>query len=170
MIQKPGRAGYWCDFYAGGRRIQKKLSNDYQAACRILNLLRARADEAEFGRVNNELPVAELKDAYLRYLAQARPRSCRRYEHSLDVALDSLGATQVSHIDTEGILKFRQERLAESASPRTVNHDVTILGAMLNWGVRNRMIGHNPIKGLAPLRHDNPKDGRPLTPDERSGD
>jgi hypothetical protein len=32
--------------------------------------------------------------------------------------------------------------------------------------VKHRFIGFNPIKGLARLRHDHPKEGRPLAADE----
>jgi integrase len=37
---------------------------------------------------------------------------------------------------------------------------------MLEWGVRRKIIGSNPLAGLEPLRHDRPKQGRALTDDE----
>src|SRR5262245_25259716 len=37
---------------------------------------------------------------------------------------------------------------------------------MLRWGVTHKLIGSNPIEGLSPLPHDEPKDGRALSADE----
>ena len=80
--------------------------------------------------------------------------------------LDWLGVHKVRQLDTTRILEYREHRIAGGSSPRTVNHDITILGAMLRWAVKLEIIGSNPLAGLKPLRHDNPKEGRPLTPDE----
>src|SRR5262249_55303175 len=54
----------------------------------------------------------------------------------------------------------------EGLSPRTVNIDVRTLGTMLRWGVKHKLIGSNPLEGLAPLPHDHPKEGRALSNDE----
>jgi integrase len=37
---------------------------------------------------------------------------------------------------------------------------------MLRWAVERAINGSNPLAGIKPLRHDNPKEGRSLTPDE----
>ena len=56
---------------------------------------------------------------------------------------------------------------ARTVSPRTVNREVGTLNNMLNKGVEWRRIGSNPIKDLAPLRHDALlKDRRALSADE----
>lgn len=62
-------------------------------------------------------------------------------------------------------MKYREWRLV-SAGPATVNHDLTILGAMLRWGVEKKLIGSNPLDGIKKLPNDNPRDGRPLADDE----
>ena len=95
MFQKPGRPGYWCDFRAAGRRIQRKLSNDFDAASRILNQLRARADQAEYGLLDNNCSIQELKVAYLRFVEQALPRSFGRYKQSLETVLAKIGAMRI---------------------------------------------------------------------------
>ena len=80
--------------------------------------------------------------------------------------LPALRAVKVSQITLESVLDYRQERLAEGTAPSTINHDVTVLNGMLNWAVRHRIIAHNPTKRLKRLRHDNPRERRPLTIDE----
>ena len=37
---------------------------------------------------------------------------------------------------------------------------------MLRWAVERAINGSNPLAGIKPLRHDNPNEGRSLTPDE----
>lgn len=65
------------------------------------------------------------------------------------------------------IVTYRERRLLEAASPRTVNAEVQALGCMLNWAVDPaKLIGSNPIATLSPLPHDNPKEARPLSSEE----
>jgi len=56
MVQRPGRSGYYADFRAGGRRIQKRLSSDFDAAKTILNQLKARYDKAGTGYSTTSTP------------------------------------------------------------------------------------------------------------------
>jgi integrase len=51
-------------------------------------------------------------------------------------------------------------------SPRTINADVGALSTMLRWGVRQKLIGTNPLTEIEPLPHENPKEGRPLSLEE----
>src|SRR5262249_20889911 len=101
-----------------------------------------------------------------RFLRQARkPSTVKRYERSLRFILPALGAVRVHHIDAEGVLRYREERLKAGISPRTVNQDTAVLGAMLNWGVTvGRLIGSNPVKKLKALRHDSLRVRRPFQP------
>ncbi len=167
MTTRPGRRGYYAEFVVGGRRIQKKLGNDFEAARSILRDLRGRAERGEFGLLDNDYPIAELRAAFLKRCEQElRPRTLDRYRASLDQVLGWLDVVKVRQLDTSSVLGFREHRLRQGVSPRTVNHDVTILGAMLRWGVDQSLIGTHPLRGVKPLRHDHPKEGRPLTDDE----
>jgi integrase len=158
---------YHADFYANGRRVRKRLSGDFGAACTILNELKARADRADFGLLDNDYPLAKLREEFMRHCRQARkPATVRRYGFSLDAVLPRLGAARACQVTREAVVVFRQERLAGGVCPNTVNQDVGALRAMLNWGVKSGLIGSNPLRGLEALSHDNPKEGRPLTEGE----
>ena len=79
MVQRPSRKGYWSDFRAGGRRVRKFLSTNFEAACRILNQLRARADQADFGLLDNDCRITELRAAYEHNIGQTlKPGSVSR--------------------------------------------------------------------------------------------
>src|SRR5262249_17243586 len=65
------------------------------------------------------------------------------------------------------VLTYREKRLAEGRSPRTINAEVGALHTMLNWAVDPaRLIGSNPVAGIKALPHLRPKEGRPLADDE----
>lgn len=158
---------YYADFYAGGRRVRKKLSRQLDVAITLLHELQARADKADFGLLDNDFQVADLQKQYLQHCRQSlKPRSTDRYELALDTIMPRLPATRVGQLRIGDVLTFREERLTEDVSPATVNKEVGALATMLRWGVRHRLIGTNPLEGLSPLPHDNPKEGRPLSPEE----
>jgi integrase len=166
MVTRPGRKGYYADFRNGGRRVQKKLGTDFDAARSILNELRARAERGEYGLLDNDYPIADLRAAYLKRCEQElAPASTDRYRRGLDDVLGFLGLTKVRQIDAACVLAYREDRLRVTG-PATINHDVGVLRSMLEWGVGRKLIGSNPLDGLAPLRHDRPKQGRALTDDE----
>lgn len=159
---------YYCDFYSGGRRVRRRLSGDLDVAAQLLNELKARADRAEFGILDNDFPLADLKAKYLRHCRQAlRPSTCYRYEVCLDAILPRIGANRVSQLTIDNAIRYREERLCEGLSERTVNMQVGALSGMLNWAVEvDESIQRNPLVRLKPLKHDNPKEGRALSNDE----
>ncbi len=159
---------YYADFRAGGRRVRKKLSRRLDVAKTLLNDLRGRAERADFDLLDNDYPIADLKEAYLRDLKQTRkPKTVRRYTLSLDTLLSALGAVKVNHIDADAVLRYREDRLRAGCSPRTINHDTTVLKAMLNWGVKiAKVIASNPVKELKALRHDKERQRRPFSTPE----
>lgn len=167
IVLRPGRPGYYADFLAGGERVQRKLSDDLDTARRILHALRARADQADFGLLDNDYPLADLHKAYIgRCKQELGTETVARYEISLDQVLDWLKVAKVCHLTVPRVIGYREHRLGEGVCARTVNHDVGVLKSMLNWGVDPaKLIGSNPLTGLKPLPHE-PKDGRPLSDEE----
>jgi integrase len=158
---------YHSDFYANGRRVRKRLSGDLDAATTILNDLKARADKGDFGLLDNDYPLKAMREQYLRHCRQAlKPATVDRYEDGLVNILPRLAAANVAQVTVGAVLACHQERLGEEVSPRTVNIDVGSLGGMLRWAVGAGLIGSNPLAGLKPLLHDEPKEGRALYDDE----
>jgi integrase/recombinase XerD len=157
---------YYCDFRVAGRRVRKSLSRNLRVAKQLLTELQARAQRGEYGLLDNDFPVSDLKEQYLQHCRQTlKPSTVERYEHNLAAILPGL-PTRVAQMSTKAILDFRDRRLTEGVSPRTINMDVSALAAVFCWGVEQRLIANNPLVGIKPLRNDHPKDGRPLTNDE----
>jgi integrase len=165
MVQR-GRH-YYADFYAGGRRVRKRLATDLDAAKQILVELRSRAEKADYGLLDNDYPLDKLREQYLRHCQQALSEtSVIRYREAIDTILPKLPATRVRQLAVALVLTYRQERLAEGTSPATINYEVDALNRMLRWGARHKVIGSSPLEEIKALPHPRPKDGRALDPAE----
>jgi integrase len=166
MVTRPGRKGYYADFRVGGNRVQKKLGTDFEAAKSILIELRARAERGEWGLLDNDYPVDDLKASYLKRCKQElKELSGVRYQAALNAILTWLGVRKVSQLDTARVLAYREAKLAK-LSPRTVNYHVNALATMLRWGADQKIIGSNPLDGIQPLPLGQLKEGRPLSNEE----
>lgn len=159
-MTKRGRT-YFADFQVAGRRTRRRLSTNLTTARQLLTELRARAERGDYGLLDNDVSLAELRGQYLGYCRQTlKPATVQRYEFNLAAILPHL-PPRVSQITVDAVVAYRKQRLA-GASPRTVNSDVQAVSIMLNWAVENGIIASNPLKRLKPLRHDHPKEGRAL--------
>jgi integrase len=159
---------YYADFYAGGKRIRKRLATDLDAAKSILVEMRARAEKADYGLIDNDYPLDDIRDQYLRHCKQALDEASEaRYRRALDIIMPRLPASRVRQLTVAVVLTYRQERLAEGVCPGTVNYEVAALHRMLRWAVDpGRLIGSSPLAGIKKLPHLRPKDGRALEPAE----
>ena len=162
---KRGRC-YYARFRANGRAVRKRLSTDFRVACELLRDLRARADRADFGLVDNNCKWDELKDEFLRWARQG-VRGPKLYEQDLLKFEEFVRPASICEIDHQLVIGFRAWRLTQGVTPRTVNRQVATLHNMLAKGVKWKRIGSNPLVGLKPLKHDKPaKERRSLSVEE----
>jgi integrase len=147
--------------------VRKRLAKDLKAATAILNSLRARADRADFGLLDNDYALADLRREYEKFCRQTlKPTAASRYLIALANIVPQIGASKVSQVTMQNVVAYREDRLKAGKSPRTVNIDVGALRTMLRWAMRHKLIGSNPLAEMKPLRHDRPKEGRALSDDE----
>jgi integrase len=160
---------YYADFYIDGRRVRQRLSTSLDAAREILNELRCRADKARFGLLDNDYPLQKMEADYLRHCEQTlKPSSLARIRLCFLTILPRLGASRAGQIRPENVEAYREDRLSDGVSPRTINLEVSALSTMLRWAASPNvaLIASNPLDGIKALRHDHPKQGRALTDDE----
>lgn len=157
---------YYARFRANGQLIRKKLSSDRDAACEMLRDLRARADKAGAGILDNDYLWQDIKAEYLRW-AKQQIRDWKDYEEALAKFEEYQKVRSVRQITHDYILGFRKWRLDQGVTPRTINKQVSILSGMMTKAVQWGRIGFNPVRGLAPLKHDvKTKTRRSLTVEE----
>ena len=150
---------YFARFRANGREVRKRLSTNFRVASELLRDLRARADKANFGLVDNDYKWVALKDEFMKWAKQA-VRDWKNYEQDLTKFEAYVTINSVREIDRPLIFGFRQWRLDQEVTPRTINRQVGTIHNMLGKGVEWKRIGWNPIAGIKPLRHDKPKKKR----------
>lgn len=170
---------YYAWFTAHGRTVRKRLSTDYRVACEALNKLKADADRADFGLLDNGCLWTDLKAEFLRWARQSI-RIHNEYETDLKDFEAYRKVRTIREIDAAYVMGFREWRLAGNrhenpkakrkpapVTPRTVNKQVNTLRSMLNKGVEWKRIGSNPVAGVKALPHDSlAKERRALTAEE----
>lgn len=154
---------YYARFRVNGRLHRDKLSTDFQAACELLRDLRARADRADFGLVDNDYGWNKLRAEFLK-LKRQTTRNPIEYERDLNRLEEFSRVQSIRQIDESYVIGFRAWMIEKGKSPRTINKQVGTLSNMLNVAVSRKLIGSNPIAGIKPLRNDTPsKQRRSLT-------
>ena len=146
---------YYCRFRAGGRLIRQRLSADFKVACTLLREMQARAARTDFGLTDNDFPWQKLVDTFLHWKRQTS-RHPEEFERTLQLLAEYRPVTSVREFDLPYVLGFREWRLAQGVTPRTINKQVGHLNHLLNMAVAWRHIGSNPLASLRPLRHDSP--------------
>ena len=151
---------YYAHFRQDGKPIRKKLSTNLQVAKVMLQDLRMKVYRESIGEIDNDMPICELETLWLRSIRQSGADStATRYRQNLANIKRLLPVKKVSLLSIDLIEEFREKRLLEFAtckmdrriSPATVNKDVGALSNMLNWAVKRKKIGSNPILGLKQL-------------------
>lgn len=146
---------YFARFRANGREVRKRLSTDFRVACELLRELQARADKADFGLLDNDFKWTALKEEFLRWAKQA-VRDFKKYEQDLDKFEEYVTVGSILEITPPLMFAFRDWRLAQGVTRRTVNRQVGTVRNMLNKGVTWKRIGSNPIASVKPLKQDKP--------------
>ena len=158
---------YYARFSSNGRTVRKRLSRDLRTAKELLNELRARADRGDFGLLDLDYPWTDLKAAFLRWAKQA-VRHPEDYRRDLAKFEEFSNVQNCREVTAERIDAYRNWRLDQGVTPRTVNREVATINNMFNKGVKRfRVIDQNPIADVDRLSHTQlAKQRRPLTLEE----
>lgn len=158
MVQR-GRV-YHADFMKHGRRIRKRLSTNFEAARDMLNELRSRADRGELELLDNRYPWAELKRDFIAW-AKQNVRRWWEYEADLEKFEEFSHVQCVSLVTPRLIDQFREWRLAQDVTPRTINRQVGTIVNMLGKGVdRFKVIAKNTLAEVKRLPEGDPTKAR----------
>lgn len=105
---------YYARFKANGREVRKRLSTDLAAAKLLLNELRARADKADFGIIDNNYPWVELRKEFLKWVKQLL-RGVDEYIRDLDHFEAYCKVTNIREITPAYVIGYRNWRLANGS-------------------------------------------------------
>ena len=138
-----------------GTRRRKYLGQDRRNAERQrIEIVRQRDLELA-GLATIEGQSRDLHDVAEHYLqdmgTRCKPRHVLQVRQRLDRVIAQVQAPRVRDLKVYHLTLYRTSRLAAGGAPRTVNHEVGTLRAMLNWSVRAGLIVENPIQAIRPL-------------------
>ncbi|RVT91686.1 hypothetical protein EOD42_20380 [Rhodovarius crocodyli] len=88
------------------------------------------------------------------WAAERRPAAAtqKKYGAVSRTIVRVLGFDDVRRVSPQDVVTFKQARLAEGTSVKTLSDDILAAGAVSAWAVKNRILTDNPFKGLAPAQ------------------
>jgi len=143
---------YHADFNHNGRRICKRLSESLPRAKTLMTQLRAQVEFGEFDLKSQDYPWQDLRDEYVRYVRQTVKRP-KEYERDIEKLESFTTIKTVGQVTPALVHLFRDHRIKEGVTPRTINRQVGTIRAMLNRGVEWGRIAENPIASVKQLKH-----------------
>ncbi len=140
---------------ADGTRRRKFLGQDKRNAERQRNEIMSQRDLELAGLASIEGQSRELRDVaeyYLRDLGgNCTARHVLEVRRRIERLIGEVKAPRVRDLKIYHLTEYRTQRLAAGAAPRTVNHQIGSLKAMLSWAVGAGLIAENPVHALEPL-------------------
>ena len=149
LYQQQGSPNWYASYTdSQGRRCRRSTGTDrYAEASSLLAQWRAEARQQRFWGVEPPHTLHELMLAYVD--AHGHKKSLVRDGYSIQQLYRHLGDGQVLNSLTVGdIYTYQQDRKAEGAAPGTINREIGLLSAALNWAVQTLgwKVG-NPAQG-----------------------
>jgi integrase len=148
------QGAWWIDWYEGRRRRRKKTpARTKTEAKRLLEKVKAKMVPRELGLFDPKFSCAELVTRYLEALKGTRAHETwRSAELSLRNFFTWCPVRQVAKLTPEITQRYAAHRRANGVGIRTVNIELTVLKACLNWGVENDLIPRNPLARMKKLK------------------
>ncbi len=144
LWQRPPNGVYYVIYYDGPLAKQKRMESlktrdKRTAEDRIYLWKRQKTQEEELGIRHVGIPLEDAKKEYLRHFEKRnKATSVRRYETAIDNVLDFVGRElPMGNLRAKDLQDYQLHRIVK-ARPRTVDSELTMLRAFLNWcGSRN---------------------------------
>lgn len=168
LFERPTRSGvWWIRFHdADGRERRERIGPKGLARKRYMQRKTEIAEGRFFPTARSRRTLFEdLVDDYKRASARAG-KAIMRTDAGYRRALEAFGGKRADAITTREIEDWR-DRLAESLSPASVAHHLTMLRAIFNRGVRDGKLTTAPTRGVEFPRENNAR-VRYLTDDEEA--
>ena len=125
------------------------------------------------GFIKKDIDLLNLKDAYLRYSKNNKaPRTYVRDGQALNAFFTISGIDNLSDLTPTAIEQYKSKRRKTGIGGRkppgktTINLEIIMVKALLNWGIDQGMVSENPIKKVKKIRGPEKKTIEFLTKEE----
>jgi len=148
-------------------RERRKLSKDKRRAEKMAKDLLAKYELGEVGLADIDCDFGNAQIKFLKHRRTSlRENTVDRDEDCLNNIQDYCQFRNVSEVTTPILLDYRDSRLSDGKSPRTVNLEIGTLKTFIDYCVEKKYLRKNPIREMKNLIHKNPKKKRALSLDE----
>lgn len=133
------RGGYYSDFRAGGKRIQRFLSKDKREAQIALGHMLEEVRGGSSGRPSRNISWSGFKERYLEYSrGNKKPQTVDRDISAISALDRTFPIKRLNQITPELLESWKARRLAANKGRPTISRDVKALKALLHkaeaWG------------------------------------
>lgn len=140
LFRHPGKKTWWYEFHFAGQKVRESAKTRSKEMARRAENQRRHELEESYHRLKKRTLPRMLSLAADEWLLLKRPtlapRSVAIEEANLKHLLPTFGKVLITDIDGKDISRYQQHRLAEGASPKTINLEVGTIRAILR---RNRL-------------------------------
>jgi len=158
---------YYIDFYYEGKRYTEKVGPvSKSVAEEKLDIKRSEVIRGEWKPKAVKILFDKFKEQYLEFsLANKRPGTSKRDTVSLKPLQHFFGSKLLSEINPFMIERYKQKRMEEGVSVRTINIELACLRHMFNMAMRWSKAQKNPVSEVKLFKEPEGKD-RILSPEE----
>jgi integrase len=143
-IFRNGRS-WWISYYHGGKRHRETGGDTPEAARKKLKARMKQIARDEFvGPIKERLTVEQLCDNLITDLETRGAKAVPSFKSHLKPVRAAFGTMRASHLTTEQIERFIQDRQAAGVRPATINRETGALRQALRLAVRTRSLAFVP--------------------------
>lgn len=167
-VFKRGKSWY-VDWRVSGKRFMKSFGRNQKMAELFLKHLELKEVRGELGIIENKVTVQEFIRKYLEYCKSSKSKSTFRTDtNRLKRISEFLLHKNVKdlHQITPNLMEDFKTEILQTAKPRTFNHYLELIKAMLNKAVEWSHLRVNPLEGYKPLKNKYVRQIRFLTQEE----
>lgn len=164
---------YYINYSIHGRRVRKSVGSDLREAQFYLKELKYRLFKGDLKPPRPRIPVDYTINRYLKSCqARLAPLTHKRYRSAIQHFRSFIThgcpiqyIDQITKIMLSDYIDYRQHQTPRPKS-NTINQELTIIRAMLNYALDNDFIDKNPASKIKMLKNNDTKKGRVIIQEE----
>ncbi|OGW81626.1 MAG: hypothetical protein A3G33_08205 [Omnitrophica bacterium RIFCSPLOWO2_12_FULL_44_17] len=150
------RGEWFIDYYVAGRRMREKIGPSKKLAEDVLCKRKLEIAEGKFldKKVASKITFKELANFYMEEYSKKYKASWESHDQCrLNVLSPVFGNRRVEAIMSSDVDRYLLGRLhKDKVSARTVNMELGVMKAMINWGIEKGLVKENPIQGVKRIK------------------
>jgi len=168
-LRKRGKVWYFEFMYKGKRYYEKIGAVSKTVAKEIANEIRSKIIRGEYiPQKEKSITFKEAAENYLKWYinhSNARPRSKEEQKRKVEKLIQFFGNFRISEISENLIERYKEHRLNEGVSKKTINRELNVLNSIFNR-VKELNLYNGDLPKVKKFKTDSDDTVKYLTPEE----